>query len=108
MTPTIISVAILMVAVSIAMFVWLAGSEAAASSKRTTGMMTRVGLSPGTATPGDAQTVAIMEATRRRCRGCPREELCDRWLAGEVKGSNSFCLNAQTFDVLAGAGGRTG
>ncbi len=107
MTPTIISVAILMVAVNVAIFVWLRGSEFAASSVRVTGMMMRVGLRPGTATLGDAQAVAIMEATRRRFRRCPREDLCDRWLAGEVKGSNSFCPNAQRFDVLAGAGGRT-
>ena len=114
MNPTLfeamleINVAIVMVAVTVAIFVWLQRSEAAASARRLMGMMTRVGLGPVIAAPGDPRARAIMKATRRRCRRCPREDLCERWLAGEVEGGNTFCPNAQAFHILAETGGRTG
>jgi hypothetical protein len=107
MGPTQISVAILMVGVAVATVVWLQSSQAAASSRRMRGMMTRIGLNPGLAMLGEPPTIAIMKEARRRCRRCPREGLCDRWLAGKVKGDNTFCPNAQTFDILTDAGGRT-
>ena len=107
MGPTQISVAIIMVGVAVAIIVWLQSSQAAASGRRMMGMMTRVGLDPGTATLDDPRTMAIRKEARRRCRRCPREDLCDRWLAGKVKGSNTFCPNAQTFRILTGASGRT-
>ena len=107
MGPIQISVAIIMVGVAFAGIVWLQSSQAAASAKRMMGMMTRVGLDAGTATLGDPQTMAIRKAARRRCRRCPREDLCDRWLAGKVKGGNTFCPNAQTFRILTEASGRT-
>jgi hypothetical protein len=71
-----------------------------------TAMMTRVGLDPGTF--DGWRTVAIRKVMRRRCITCPREGLCERWLAGEVEGSNSFCPNAQTFRTLTGANGQSG
>ncbi len=107
MGPTQISVAIIMLGVAVATIMWLQSSQAAASAKRMMGMMTRVGLDPGTAALGDPRTMAIRKEARRRCRRCPREDLCDRWLAGKVKGSNTFCPNAQTFRILTGASGRT-
>ncbi len=107
MGPAQISVAIIMVSVAVAIIVWFRSSQAAASAKRMMGMMTRVGLDPGTAALGDPRTMAIRKEARRRCRRCPREDLCDRWLAGKVKGSNTFCPNAQTFRILTGASGRT-
>ncbi len=108
MTPTVISVAIFMVAVGIASIVWLQGYRVAASTRRMKGMMTRVGLDPETATLGDPRTKAIMKEVRHRCRRCPREDFCDRWLAGKVKGDNTFCPNAQTFGILTGTSIRTG
>lgn len=102
MDPTQISVAIIMVGVSVTLIVWLRSSMAAASDRRMVGMMTRVGLDPRIATFGDLQTVAIRKIIRRRCRRCPREGLCERWLAGKVEGDNSFCPNAQTFRILTG------
>jgi hypothetical protein len=105
MDPTQISVAIIMVGVAVAIIVWLQSSQAAASVRRMMGMMTRVGLDPGTATRGDPRTMAIGKKARRRCRRCPREDLCDRWLAGKVDGGNTFCPNAQTFRILTGASG---
>ena len=107
MGPIQISVAIIMVAVAFASIVWLYTGEAAASARRMMGMMKRIGLDPGTATLGDPRTMAIRKEARRRCRRCPREDLCDRWLAGKVKGGNTFCPNAQTFRILAGASART-
>ncbi len=107
MGPTQISVAIIMVGMAVAIIVWLQSSQAAASARRMMGMMTRVGLDPGTATLGDPRNMAIRKEARRRCRRCPREDLCDRWLAGKVKGGNTFCPNAQTFRILSGASART-
>ncbi len=101
MGPTEISVAIFMVAVAIAIFMWFQSSQAAASAQRMTGMMMRIGLDPGIAAFGDPATLAIGKEVRRRCGGCPREDLCDRWLAGKVEGGNSFCPNAQAFGTLA-------
>ncbi len=106
MGPTQISAAIIMVGVAVVIIMWFQSSQAAASARRMMGMMTRVGLDPGTATLGDSQTQAIRKEVRRRCRRCPREGLCDRWLAGKVQGSNTFCPNAQTFRTLTGASGR--
>ncbi len=106
MTPTLfdamfeINVAIVMVAVTFALFMWVQRSQAAASARRLTGVMTRVGLDPGIAGLGDPRTTAIMNQARHRCRKCPREDVCDRWLAGSVKGDNTFCPNAQTFRSL--------
>ncbi len=108
MGPTQISVAILMVGVAVATIVWLQSSQAAASSRRMRGMMKRIGLNPGPAMLSDPPTVAIIKEARRRCRRCPREGLCERWLAGEVEGDNTFCLNAQTFRILAATSGSTG
>ena len=103
MGSTQIGVAILMVGVAIAIFVWFQSSQAAAAAGRMMGMMTRVGLNPGAAAFGDPRSMVIRKEARRRCRGCPREDHCDRWLAGNIEGGNSFCPNAQTFDMLAGA-----
>lgn len=62
--------------------------------------MTSLGLDPGMFTFIDPQSMAIGKEVRRRCRRCLREDLCERWLAGEVEGDNNFCPNAQTFDAL--------
>ncbi len=107
MGPIQISAAVILVGVAVVVIMWLQGSEAAASARRMMGMMTRVGLDAGTARLGDPRTEAIRKEARRRCRRCPRGDLCDRWLAGEVEGGNAFCPNAQTFRILTGASGRT-
>lgn len=95
-------VAIFMAAVIGALFIWFLGSEAAASTRRMTGMMMRAGLNPGVATLGHRRARIIPKLARRRCGRCPREDYCDRWLAGEVEGDNAFCPNAGTFRALAG------
>ena len=102
MTPTLsqIGAVIAMVAVNVAIFVWFQRSEAAASTRRMIGMMTRVGLTPGAHMLGDWRTEAVVKEARHRCGRCPREALCDRWLAGEEAGDNAFCPNAGTFRAL--------
>jgi hypothetical protein len=105
--PTQIGVAIIMVGLAVAIIMWIQSSLAAASARRMKSMMARVGLNPEPAMLDDPRTMAIMKDVRRRCRRCPREGLCERWLAGEVEGDNTFCPNAQTFDTLEEASGRT-
>ena len=104
MEATQIGVAIIMVGIAFAGIAWLYRSEAAQSARRMVAMMKRVGLDPETAMLGGPPTMAIRQDARRRCRRCPREELCERWLAGEVEGGNSFCPNARAFRILTGAG----
>ena len=110
MNPTLfeISVAIFMVAVSVSIVVWFQRYLAVASAKRMVRMMMRVGLDPGVvrtyqfikSTHGDPRTEAFKKEVRYRCRKCMAEDFCDRWIAGEAEGDNSFCPNAQTFGIL--------
>ena len=104
MIPTLfeIGVAMLMVAVSIALVVWLSRDMAAVSGRRMMNMLAHAGVNPEVARCGDA----IMRDVRSRCRGCRSEDLCDRWLAGRVEGDNGFCPNAQIFRSLTGTTGR--
>jgi len=104
MDPAQITFVVIAVGVAVAGVVWLQGSEAGNAARRMTGMMTRVGLDPGTAGLAGQGPNALSEA-RRRCKRCPKGDLCDRWLAGEVEGGNAFCPNARTFRAFAGAGG---
>jgi len=110
MNPTLfdITVAIVMVAVSLAMLVLFQRYLAAASARRMTCMMTRLGLDPGISARGGPQTEVIMKEARSRCRRCAAEDFCERWIAGKAEGDNDFCPNARAFDFLAGATGRTG
>jgi hypothetical protein len=100
MNPTLfeISVAIVMVAVSVALLVWILSYMAAASERRMTRMLRRAGLDPEIAKRGD--TEAIINEIRNRCLKCSSEALCERWLAGEEKGNNSFCPNVRVFEML--------
>ena len=102
MNPTFFQIyaALFMVVVTVALFIWLQGSEAAASARRMMRMMTRIGLDPGIATHGDPRTTAIMEKARHRCRKCRFEDCCELWRRGGGVGDNSFCPNARTFQSL--------
>jgi hypothetical protein len=72
--------------------------KAGASERRMRAMMRRAGLDPEIARYGDHE--AIISAVRRQCRRCQSEDLCERWLAGEVSGENEFCPNRQIFSYL--------
>ncbi len=108
MTPTHISVAIVMVAVTAVLFLWFQRSLAAGSARRMTRMLKRVGLDPYIITLGNPKTKAIMKEARRRCGNCRVEDFCNRWLTGDCEGGNAFCPNAGVFHHLAGTGGRSG
>jgi hypothetical protein len=69
------------------------------TERRMMSMLQRAGLDPGIALEGD--TKAIVDAVRRRCSMCQAEDICERWLAGEVEGDNEFCPNAEIFEALA-------
>jgi len=100
MNPTLfeISVAIVMVAVSVALVAWFLRHTTASSEKRMMHMLALAGVDPEVAKQGDAE--AIIQDVRSRCIRCRSEALCDRWLAGKVEGDNSFCPNAQVFRML--------
>ena len=106
MDPSIIQIeiAVLMVAASIALFMWLQGSMAAASAGRLMRMITRVGLDPGIVARRDLRSVNLMKGVNERCARCPREDHCERWLAGQLEGGNAFCPTARGFDALAETG----
>ncbi len=106
MTPTILQIgfAVFALTVIVAIFVIIRKSEVAASARRRMAMMMRAGLKPEIFALLDPRTSSMMEQARRRCRKCPREDYCERWLAGDVEGPNVFCPNAPVFSHLKGAG----
>ncbi len=100
MNPTLfeIGVALVMMAVIVALFVWLTRYLRASSEKRMMRMLMRAGVDHDIAARGDKE--AIFEDIRSRCRKCRAEDLCERWLAGKVEGENTFCPNAPIFSAL--------
>lgn len=94
-----IGLAAIMLAVGGALLVWYWKYHAAGSKRRMTRMLTRAGVAPEVISGGDVE--AIKKDVRRRCRTCSSEDLCERWLAGEVEGENDFCPNAEVFRSLA-------
>lgn len=60
------------------------------SAHRQQRMMQHIGVDP-------SKIQGFEAVLRTRCRSCPAEALCERWLAGEVEGDNLFCPNAPTF-----------
>ncbi|MFQ5982339.1 MAG: DUF6455 family protein [Woeseiaceae bacterium] len=99
-----IGIAILFVAVAAALVVWFRSKLAADSSSRLRRMMARYGLDPDKVEATDAGTGLDMQAVRKRCRRCPAEDECERWLAGEIEGDNGFCPNARIFDGIVKPG----
>ena len=102
MNPTMvdITIALFMVALSTVLVIGYLKYLNAGSKRRMISMMERVGLDPETATLDDPQIKNIINDVRKRCRKCPSEDVCERWLAGEIDGENNFCPNAQVFVQL--------
>ncbi len=100
-----IGIAIVMVAVFFTLLVWFIKYWRAASERRMMRMLKRAGVDPEIATQGD--TEAIINDVRSRCRKCMSEDLCERWLAGEVEGENTFCPNTRIFRNLTRTTGHT-
>ena len=90
--------AMIMVGVSIALVFAYRKYLAANSERRMRAMLQSVGLDPKIASIGSFET--IMTEVRRRCRACTSEDVCERWLDGEVQGDNDFCPNAKVFAEL--------
>jgi hypothetical protein len=72
--------------------------RAATSERRLISMLERVGIDPALATTGD--NAQIIREIRQRCYTCATEDVCERWLSGEVKGANDFCPNVNVFATL--------
>lgn len=102
--PSII-VAILIVAVGVTLAVLYLRYLAANSERRMRSMIERCGVDIENATQDEID--AIIKDVRRRCRKCRSEDVCERWLTGEIKGDNSFCPNASIFSNLKGAATHT-
>ncbi len=92
-----IGIAILLVAAATALFVWFCRRLEAASDSRLRRMMQSFGLDPDRHMNSDTGTGLDMYEVRARCRKCPAEDRCERWLAGEIAGDNGFCPNAKIF-----------
>ena len=97
-TPVEIGVALIILTVVAALFVWFSQNFRTVSERRMMRMLARVGVDPAIASRGDKR--AIIEDIRSRCRKCRAEDLCERWLAGEVAGDNGFCPNARILNAL--------
>ena len=104
MTLSNMGIAILFVVVAAALIVWFRAKLESSSLNRMNRMMTTFGLDPNKIASSDAGAGLDMQAVRSRCRMCPAEDLCERWLAGEVDGDNGFCPNAKIFGGVVGPG----
>ena len=74
------------------------------STRRMYRMMARVGVYPRRFSSLYEGADLDMQAVRTRCRMCPAEDRCERWLAGKIEGDNGFCPNAKVFDEFLKAG----
>jgi hypothetical protein len=68
------------------------------SEQRMLRMLKCVGLDPAIVWNDD--TKALMKEVRQRCQSCATESVCEKWLAGEKAGENTFCPNAKVFAAL--------
>lgn len=105
MTPNLLQliVAAAMAALALFLFWRLVEYKRAGSERRLRAMLTWARVDPALATAEASQS--RMKALRRRCRRCSAEGICERWLAGELRGGNEFCPNAATLDEWAHTSG---
>jgi len=74
------------------------------STRRMYRMMAKVGVYPRRFSRSNEDADLDMQAVRTRCRMCPAEDRCERWLAGKIEGDNGFCPNAKVFDGIVKTG----
>jgi hypothetical protein len=91
--------AVLMVGVVLTLIIATRRYMAYASERRMLSMLECAGINVADISGSDTET--IMREIRQRCRTCATEDVCERWLAGEVVGGNSFCPNAKVFETLS-------
>ena len=101
MDSTIVNILIgvLMVGVGLALTAWYFGYLGASSESRMLRMLERAGVDPEIARRNDKKL--IIKDVRSRCRKCQSEAECERWLAGDAGGENTFCPNHRIFSRLA-------
>lgn len=97
MTLSDMGTAILFVVVAAALILWFRSKLSADSLSRMRRMMVSFGLDPDKVAQSDARTCVDIHEVRIRCRRCPVEDLCERWLAGDIDGDSGFCPNAKIF-----------
>ncbi len=90
--------AIFLIGVTLALVLTIRRYMAYLSERRMLRMLECVGLDPAIAWKDD--TKALMKEVRRRCQSCATESVCEKWLAGEETGENTFCPNAKVFTAL--------
>ena len=98
-----IILALAMLTATVMMIVTYHAFRRAGSARRIARMMKRLGLDPTIMKRGEAQSMAVAEEVWDRCRKCPVEGHCERWLRGDVSGGHTFCPNAGTFHLLSGS-----
>ncbi len=101
MDPMIVNILIgvLMVGAGLALTAWYFGYLGASSESRMLRMLKRAGVNPEIAKRNDKKL--IINDVRSRCRKCQSEAECERWLAGDAGGENTFCPNHRIFSRLA-------
>lgn len=90
--------AIAMAGIAIGLFYAYRKYLAANSERRMQEMLVSVGLDPEVAKSGDTEN--IMKEVRQRCQSCTTEDVCERWLTGDIEGDNDFCPNSMVFKTL--------
>ncbi len=96
MTLTLVGIS--MIGVALILVFAIRAYMAATSERRLISMLERVGIDPVLAATGD--NAQIIREIRQRCHTCATEDVCERWLSGEVKGANDFCPNVSVFATL--------
>ena len=96
--------AFILIIIAAALVWWFRSKLGATSRSRMYRMMARLGVDPSKLSDSDDNTATNMKAIRSRCRRCPSEDVCERWLAGEIEGDHGFCPNASVFDGIVKTG----
>ena len=94
-----ILIGVLMVGVGLALTAWYFCYLGGSSESRMLRMLKRAGVDPEIARRNDKKS--IINDVRSRCRKCQSEAECERWLAGDAGGENTFCPNHRIFSRLA-------
>jgi hypothetical protein len=94
MAPNLLQLIVGVAMAALALFlVWrLVEYKRAGSERRLQAMLAWARVDPVLAAAEPSKP--FMKQLRRRCRRCAAEGVCERWLAGELRGGNEFCPNA--------------
>lgn len=96
--PLQVIAAAVMLGITFALILAFREYLASSSERRLGSMLARVGVDPAPAS--SKRRDVITRELRQRCRNCACEDLCERWLRGEVQGAPDFCPNSKVFRTL--------